>query len=86
MSEKVQNEIDSFSNKKVYLHVETSNGAYASRFNQSFFSSNHKRGELTWRKNGRYYLFSRILTMKHLEYPIQLPFIPRIEHQSPMRV
>jgi Protein of unknown function (DUF1806) len=37
--EKVQNEIDSFANKKVYLHLETTNGAYASHYNQSFFSA-----------------------------------------------
>ncbi|KSU80938.1 Protein of unknown function [Fictibacillus enclensis] len=34
----VQNEIDKFLNQDVYLHLETTNGAYASHFNQSFFS------------------------------------------------
>ncbi|AIE61616.1 YojF family protein [Bacillus methanolicus] len=39
ISEKVQNEINSFANKKVYLHLETTNGAYASHYNQSIFSA-----------------------------------------------
>lgn len=31
--DKVQNELDHFVNKLVYVHVETTNGAYASHFN-----------------------------------------------------
>ncbi|HLQ72699.1 MAG TPA: YojF family protein [Bacillota bacterium] len=35
--EKVQSNLDAFKNKDVYIHVETTNGAYASHFhNQSF--------------------------------------------------
>lgn len=37
--QKVQETIDSFANKDVYIHLETTNGAYASHFNQSFFSA-----------------------------------------------
>lgn len=36
---KVQEAINSFANKDVYVHLETTNGAYASHFNQSFFSA-----------------------------------------------
>jgi Protein of unknown function (DUF1806) len=37
--EKVQKEIDSFANQKVYVHLETTNGAYASHRDKSFFSA-----------------------------------------------
>lgn len=37
--EKVQQHIDSFSNERVFLHLETTNGAYASHFDESFFSA-----------------------------------------------
>ncbi|MBA4537422.1 YojF family protein [Bacillus aquiflavi] len=37
--EKVQQMINFFSNKQVYLHLETTNGAYASHYDESFFSS-----------------------------------------------
>ncbi|NRD77243.1 YojF family protein [Bacillus sp. BRMEA1] len=37
--QKVQEVINSFANKDVYIHLETTNGAYASHFNQSFFSA-----------------------------------------------
>lgn len=35
----VQNEINRFANKDVYLHLETTNGAYATHFNENFFSA-----------------------------------------------
>ncbi|TCJ05208.1 YojF family protein [Cytobacillus praedii] len=35
----VQKELDHFAQKEVYIHLETTNGAYASHFNESFFSS-----------------------------------------------
>jgi hypothetical protein len=35
----VQNAINSFANKEVYIHLETTNGAYASHNDQSFFSA-----------------------------------------------
>lgn len=36
---KVQKHIDSFAGQEVYIHLETTNGAYASHFNESFFSA-----------------------------------------------
>lgn len=36
---KVQEAINSFANKDVYIHLETTNGAYASHFNQGVFSA-----------------------------------------------
>lgn len=36
---KVQELINSFANKDVYIHLETTNGAYASHHNQAFFSA-----------------------------------------------
>lgn len=36
---KVQEAINHFAHKDVYLHLETTNGAYASHFDQSFFSA-----------------------------------------------
>ncbi|MBM7648300.1 hypothetical protein JOC78_001242 [Bacillus ectoiniformans] len=36
---KVQESIDDFANKEVYIHLETTNGAYASHFNEKFFSA-----------------------------------------------
>lgn len=39
IKEQVQNEINRFANKEVYIHLETTNGAYASHYNESFFSS-----------------------------------------------
>ncbi|QDI92355.1 DUF1806 family protein [Salicibibacter halophilus] len=53
---RVQTLIDSFARKDVYLHLETTNGAYASHFDQSFFSAgayirnahiNYKHGKIT---------------------------------------
>lgn len=35
----IQQAIDQFSNKMVYIHLETTNGAYASHFDESVFSS-----------------------------------------------
>jgi hypothetical protein len=35
----VQSLIDQFSKQDVYIHLETTNGAYASHFDQSFFSA-----------------------------------------------
>lgn len=37
--EKVQSELDRFANQDVYIHLETTNGAYASHTDESFFSS-----------------------------------------------
>jgi hypothetical protein len=37
--DKVQQYIIRYANKDVYLHLETTNGAYASHYDQSFFSS-----------------------------------------------
>jgi hypothetical protein len=37
--EKVQSELDRLSNQDVYIHLETTNGAYASHKDESFFSS-----------------------------------------------
>ncbi|WP_071461460.1 YojF family protein [Bacillus massilinigeriensis] len=37
--EAVQEALDSFQNKEVYIHLETTNGAYASHKNEAFFSS-----------------------------------------------
>ncbi|MBS4175357.1 YojF family protein [Bacillus sp. FJAT-49736] len=36
---KVQEKINEFANQEVYIHLETTNGAYASHFNESFFSA-----------------------------------------------
>ncbi|KMY55723.1 MULTISPECIES: YojF family protein [Bacillaceae] len=36
---KVQESIDSFANQEVYIHLETTNGAYASHFDEKFFSA-----------------------------------------------
>ncbi|WP_257347564.1 YojF family protein [Pseudalkalibacillus decolorationis] len=36
---KVQAVIERFVDKDVYIHLETTNGAYASHFNESFFSA-----------------------------------------------
>ncbi|QQZ09267.1 YojF family protein [Heyndrickxia vini] len=35
----VQEKINEFANKTVYIHLETTNGAYASHFNEGFFSA-----------------------------------------------
>jgi hypothetical protein len=37
--EEVQHALDRFANQDVYLHLETTNGAYASHHNEGFFSS-----------------------------------------------
>ncbi|MDP4162460.1 MAG: YojF family protein [Bacillota bacterium] len=37
--EKVQKAIEQMADKDVYLHLETTNGAYASHFDETFFSS-----------------------------------------------
>ncbi|WP_147535051.1 YojF family protein [Bacillus marasmi] len=37
--EKVQAEIDRFAQQDVYLHLETTNGAYASHYNETFLSA-----------------------------------------------
>lgn len=39
MKDQVQKQIDRFANKDVYIHLETTNGAYASHYDKSFFSS-----------------------------------------------
>jgi hypothetical protein len=36
---RVQDLINHFANKDVYIHLETTNGAYASHYDQSFFSA-----------------------------------------------
>ncbi|NMD72335.1 YojF family protein [Bacillus sp. DNRA2] len=38
-AEKVQEAIDHLANQEVYLHLETTNGAYASHYNESFLSA-----------------------------------------------
>ncbi|MCH6269477.1 MULTISPECIES: YojF family protein [Neobacillus] len=38
-TKQVQEAINSFVNKEVYIHLETTNGAYASHRDQSFFSA-----------------------------------------------
>lgn len=38
-TDSVQKEIDRFANKDVYIHLETTNGAYASHHDQTFFSA-----------------------------------------------
>ncbi|WP_409290751.1 YojF family protein [Peribacillus sp. SCS-26] len=35
----VQKAIDSYANEDVYIHLETTNGAYATHFDESFFSA-----------------------------------------------
>lgn len=37
--EAVQSELDRFANKEVYIHLETTSGAYAAHFNEGFFNS-----------------------------------------------
>jgi len=39
VAEKVQAAIDHLADQEVYLHLETTNGAYASHHNESFFSA-----------------------------------------------
>ncbi|MEI5908270.1 YojF family protein [Bacillus spongiae] len=39
IASKVQHAINTFSRQDVYIHMETTNGAYASHFNESFFSA-----------------------------------------------
>jgi hypothetical protein len=36
--ERVQQELDAFKDKQVYIHVETTNGAYASHFNNEAYN------------------------------------------------
>ncbi len=36
---KVQAELEKYMNQEVYLHLETTNGAYASHFDENFFSA-----------------------------------------------
>ena len=36
---KLQVELDAFAKKDVYLHLETTNGSYASHFNEGFFNA-----------------------------------------------
>ncbi|WP_085991366.1 YojF family protein [Oceanobacillus senegalensis] len=36
--EKVQKKLDEFKNKEVYVHLETTNGAYASHFNEQAYN------------------------------------------------
>nr|WP_295974790.1 YojF family protein [uncultured Bacillus sp.] len=54
--ETVQKELDRFVNQAVYIHLETTNGAYASHHDKSFFSSGayirnalvkYERGKIT---------------------------------------
>lgn len=37
--EELQKAIDSFANKDVYIHLETTNGAYATHFNEKMFNA-----------------------------------------------
>lgn len=37
--EDVQKELDRFAHQDVYIHLETTNGAYASHYDENFFSS-----------------------------------------------
>lgn len=37
--EKVQQALDAFKNKDVYIHLETTNGAYASHYNANFLNA-----------------------------------------------
>ncbi|WP_425389317.1 YojF family protein [Cytobacillus kochii] len=39
MKEQVQLALDERANKDIYIHLETTNGAYASHFDETFFSS-----------------------------------------------
>jgi len=39
VAETVQRELERFTNQDVYIHLETTSGAYASHFNESFFNS-----------------------------------------------
>lgn len=52
----VQKELERFANKDVYIHLETTNGAYASHHDETFFSSGayirnalvkYERGKIT---------------------------------------
>ncbi|PLR96557.1 YojF family protein [Bacillus sp. T33-2] len=54
--EKIQEALDSFQNKDVFVHLETTNGAYASHHNETFFSAgaflrnakiNYERAKIT---------------------------------------
>jgi hypothetical protein len=54
--ESVQQELEKFINQDVYIHLETTNGAYASHMDESFFSSGayirnalvrYERGKIT---------------------------------------
>ena len=56
MVEAVQQELNKFVNQAVYIHLETTNGAYASHHDESFFSSGayirnalvqYERGKIT---------------------------------------
>ncbi|WLR52725.1 YojF family protein [Bacillus tianshenii] len=38
-ADKVQQAINAFNNKEVYIHLETTNGAYANFFNEKMFSA-----------------------------------------------
>lgn len=38
IQENVQNKIDQLANKKVYVHLETTNGAYASHFDENAYN------------------------------------------------
>lgn len=57
----VQKALDEFKNKDVYIHLETTNGAYASHYNENFHNAgafirnakiNYSRGKITG--NGPY--------------------------------
>ena len=37
--EELQNALNSFANKEVYIHLETTNGAYATHFNEQVFNA-----------------------------------------------
>lgn len=37
--EELQNALNSFANKEVYIHLETTNGAYATHFNEAVFNA-----------------------------------------------
>lgn len=61
--EQVQNLLNTFQNKQVYLHVETTNGAYASHFDEKVFNAgtflrnilvSYKQGIITGGNNEPY--------------------------------
>lgn len=37
--EKLQKQLDAFANKEVYIHLETTNGSYATHYDEKFFNA-----------------------------------------------